>query len=477
MSESQQHAAKMNWKDAFALSMCVSGGIYISFGATYAALGAVGSLLVWAFSAFVGWVQNNLFAEMGAMYPEDAGGIPVYSIKALQPFLPSIGAFASFCYWFGWSAVISINSVTSGNIIISQWFPDNTFSLTLGAIVLSTGQLIGIALMLLLMVMNLFGAHAAARLNKYAGVVLLASFVVLIFAPFYADNWHWSNLIEDAQQHLDLRSWASWHIIFAWLFMLSWASYGTEMCAAFMPEYRSIADGRKALFSSGLYTLFIFITIPLSVGGLVAPGDKSDPLQILFTVLHQLMTNDLWASSISLFIIAAVMMGVNAAMAEGAQVLYGTSKLGFLPALFHRTNSRGVPAYALFTAVALNIAMCVFISNPISIMFSANIGYIIAIIIGLISFIVLRKTRSDLHRPFRAVRGAIGLAVILIIYNAFILVVGITSSDITGYGGTHELIASIAILGTSFVLYLFGRRNQRAKARIASRQPILPLEK
>ena len=107
----------LRWQDAFALAMAVSGGLFVSFGATMAAIGALSALFIWALAAGIGWLQNNLFAEMASMFPNKPGGVPVYAHEAWKERFAPAGALATFGYWFGWSAVISVVSFTAGAII------------------------------------------------------------------------------------------------------------------------------------------------------------------------------------------------------------------------------------------------------------------------------------------------------------------------------------------------------------------------
>ena len=72
----------LRWQDAFALALAVSGGLFVSFGATMAAIGALSAMAIWALAAGIGWAQNHLFAEMASMFPDKPGGVPVYAHEA-----------------------------------------------------------------------------------------------------------------------------------------------------------------------------------------------------------------------------------------------------------------------------------------------------------------------------------------------------------------------------------------------------------
>lgn len=458
-SGSELHA-RLSWKDAFAMAMAVSGGLYVSFGATVAVVGGLSAMALWAFAALIGWVQNSLFAEMASIFPDKPGGVPIYAHEAWRERFAPAGALASFGYWFGWSAVISIVSVTAGAIIAARWLPEATWALNLGVAQVGPAQLIGIGLILLIMVPNLFGAQPAAWVNKVIGVLLLASFAVFIAAPLVSGQWQAPNLTWGLG-NLAADPWATIQLALVWLYLIGWTAYGTEMCAAFMPEYRSKKDGKKALFASGAYTFGIFLLVPFGVGGLVTQQEAAaDPAAMFVTAFTRVLPAGPLADVMLLAILAALLMGVNAAMADGSRALYGAALDGLVPKQLEKVNRHGVPARAIYAAVVMNIVLVVLIANPISILVAANLGYLLAILLALAGFLVLRLDHPEYDRPFRVGRYAVPLAAVLVVYTAVVLVVGALSSELTGYGGPKELAIGVGILALSLVLYVYRRRVQ-----------------
>lgn len=463
--------ARLSWKDAFAMAMAVSGGLYVSFGATVAVVGGLSAMGLWVLAALIGWVQNSLFAEMASIFPDKPGGVPIYAHEAWRERFAPAGALASFGYWFGWSAVISIVSVTAGAIIAARWLPGTSWTMDVGVAQLSPAQLIGIALILLIMVPNLFGAQPAAWVNKIVGVLLLGSFLVFIAAPVLSGQWHAPNLTWGLGD-LTADPLGTLQLALVWLYLIGWTAYGTEMCAAFLPEYRTKSDGRKALFTSGAYTFAMFLLVPLGAGGLVSQEEAaSDPSGMFVTAFTRVLPDGPLTDVMLLAILAALLMGVNASMADGSRALYGAALDGLLPKQFEKTNRHGVPARAIYAAVFLNIVLIIFISNPISILVAANLGYLLAILLALAGFLLLRRDHPEYNRPFRARRFAVPLAVVLVGYTAAVLIVGALSSELSGYGGPKELAIGVCILALSLVLYVYRRRVQERLPLLHDPQP------
>lgn len=455
-SGKDMRAHGIGWREAFALAMAVSGGIYISFGPTMAVVGALAALFIWALAALVGWVQNQLFAEMASMFPDKPGGVPIYAHEAWRSRCAPLGALATFGYWFGWSAVISITTATAGGLIQARWFPTST--LAIGPLGLS--GLIGIVLLVLLALPNLRGAQPAAWVNKVVGVLLLVTFILFIAAPLVSGHWSFSNLTWELGSPGN-DSWGGWRNLIAWLYLVGWTAYGTEMCAAFMPEYRSVKDGSKALFTSGAYTCAMFALVPLGVGGLIAPAEAAaDPNGVFLTGFARVVPVGGLGDVMIVAIIGALLMGVNAAMADGSRALEGAAVDGLVPTQFGLVNRYGIPHVALWSAVVMNVLLIVFVSNPVSILVACNLGYLVAIVLALAGFVMLRRDRPNAQRPYRVGAYAIPLAVALAGYNLVLVVVGGLSADLTGYGGPKELAIGIGVLLLSLVLFVVRRRGQ-----------------
>jgi len=417
-------------------------------------------MAIWALAAGIGWAQNYLFAEMASMFPDKPGGVPVYAHEAWRERFAPAGALATFGYWFGWSAVISIVSLTAGGIIQARWFPAAVWAIDLGVVTIGAAQVIAIALVLALMVPNLLGAQPAAWVNKIFGALLLVPLLVFVVAPLVSGEWDASNLTWALGQP-GADHWGGWQDAAVWLSLVGWTAYGTEMCAAFTPEYRTMKDARRALSSSGAYTFAVFALVPIGIGGLVSqPDAAADPYAVFVNGFAAVLPAGFAGDVALLITVGALLMGVNASMADGSRALYGAAVDGLVPRQLEKLNRRQVPARAIVIAVVMNVLLILFVSNPISILVAANIGYLLAILLAVSGFIVLRRDHPEMPRTFKLGRGAVPLAALLSVYGAAVLLVGALSSELSGYGGPAELAIGVGILLLSLVLFVVRRRFQ-----------------
>ncbi len=186
----------------------------------------------------------------------------------------------------------------------------------------------------------------------------------------------------------------------------------------------------------------------------------ADPTAVFVTGFASLLPAGFTGDIALLITIGALLMGVNASMADGSRALYGAAIDGLVPRQLETLNRRQVPARAIIAAVVMNVLLIVFVSNPISILAAANIGYLLAILLAVSGFLLLRKDRPDAPRTFRLGRWAVPLAIVLSVYGAAVLLVGALSSELSGYGGALELAIGVGILLLSLLLFVIRRRFQ-----------------
>jgi len=162
-------------------------------------------------------------------------------------------------------------------------------------------------------------------------------------------------------------------------------------------------------------------------------------------------------------IVGSLVLVIITCMADSARALYGVAEDGMTIRELDRLNRFGVPARAMTVDLVLNLCLVFFLGSTLAIVAAGNLGYIVAHIFALTALLLLRRDRPQWPRPVQlsglAVIATAALAVLLIV----LLVVGATSFDLTGYGGTSELVIAIAILLTSVLLFAFRRVVQDRK--------------
>ncbi len=90
--EERQLLKTLHWYDGFVIGLCQPAFLLGSLGFTLATIGVWGSVLLWGISATVGLLQNWIYSETAAMFPDKPGGISLYAhegvAEPLQPLRP-----------------------------------------------------------------------------------------------------------------------------------------------------------------------------------------------------------------------------------------------------------------------------------------------------------------------------------------------------------------------------------------------------
>ena len=104
--EERQLLKAMTWWDGFVVALANPGFLIAALGGSIGALGTAGAFVLWTISIILGALQNNIHAELAAMFPTKSGGIALYAHEAWRKYLTVIGPLATFGYWIGWSVVL-----------------------------------------------------------------------------------------------------------------------------------------------------------------------------------------------------------------------------------------------------------------------------------------------------------------------------------------------------------------------------------
>lgn len=449
----------LKWTDAFALSMSVSGAIFASFGFALGYLGAFTAIFVWVFAALIGSLQNWFFLEAANMFPEKSGGIALIATEGWKDKFALAGPIASFGYWMGWSAVLSIVGVSAGAIIKEQWFRNSDFVLSIGVTDIGIPQLFAIFIIIIFWLLNRRGIDLAAKVSKIMGLFLLIPVLVLAFAPF-TDAWD-ANLLISNINYEHFTSLDGLKILAIWLFLVCWSSYGTEMCASFAPEYKTTRDMKLSIISSGIYTVLVYLFVGIGIAGLVSVETALANPNGFYIEMFVKLTGERWAPLFSIALIFALFMGVNAAIADGSRALYSMAEEGLTLKQFSKLNKYNIPERCIMVAVVINILMIIFLKSPLAILVAANIGYVISIFFALTGYCFLKVKFENKSREIILNKRWMFFAYLFSAYTLIILVVGILYTEEAGYGSLKELITGISILLVSLVLYWFRNKFQK----------------
>lgn len=232
---------------------------------------------------------------------------------------------------------------------------------------------------------------------------------------------------------------------------------GVEVAASFAPEYKDTKkDTSMALKAAGLFTFGVFLLVPLGAGGVVSTKEAlANPVGMWVTAFEKIVGG---ASGVMVAIlIAAFLLTMNAATADGSRALYGIARDHMTVKQLYHLNRHGVPGRAMTIDLFVNLGLIFLVASPLAILVAGNLGYMSAHFFAITAFLLLRRDRPAWPRPIKLSSVWIPIAIVISALNAVMIVVGASSANLSGYGGTKELVIGIGVLLISVLLFIYRR--------------------
>jgi amino acid transporter len=480
--EERQLLKTLHWYDGFVIALCQPAFLLGSLGFTLATIGVWGSVLLWGISATVGLLQNFIYSETAAMFPDKPGGIALYAHEGWRSRFSLFGPIAAFGYWIGWSVVLSFVGNIVGALIVAEWFPksgDGTGDayFNLGFADFGLAQLIAVLVILVVWSFNVLGVKPSLAVGYVTGALLMVPLFIFIVMPYITGDWSSANLEYVHNAGDPSLGFSDLSIALMWLFIMCWSAYGIEVCASFAPEYHDTKrDTAKALKSAAAFSLFVYIFLPLGLGGVV--GSTGDYGSFYVAALKEI-AGDVIGGFAVICLIGSLILAMNTATADGGRALYGIARDDMTIKWFHHLNRFHVPARGMTVDMVVNIGLLLLLgANNFVILYISNIGYVFCHVLALSGFLLLRRDRPQWPRPIKVGSIWLPIAAVLALFNLVLVVYGIYDQALASYLGFYEftglpLYLGLGVLVASVLLYFY-RRVVQDKAKITFRDRDVP---
>src|SRR5688572_19858401 len=344
----------MTWWDGFVVALCNPAFLIAALGGSIGALGTTGAVVLWSISICLGALQNNIHAELAAMFPSKSGGIALYAHEAWRKYLTIIGPLATFGYWIGWSVVLSINGLVAGSLIQAEWFSDSTWAENWGTFDVNLAIAIGIGLIILVWAFTVFGVRPAVWFGYVTGGLLIIPAFVLMFLPYITGEWSSDNMEWAIGANGGLA------LALVWLYFMCWSSYGIEVVATFAPEYQDTErDTAKGLRAAALFSAVVYVLLPLGVGGTLGTATIAEDATLIsfYTLAFDAIVGSGLANVMIFCVVAGLILSMNTATMDGSKALYGISRDGMTIRELGVLNRHHVPGRAMTIDALLNIVL------------------------------------------------------------------------------------------------------------------------
>lgn len=459
--DEHQLIKSLHWYDGFVVCLANPGFLIADLGYAIGSLGTAGALVLWTLSMIFAVCQNQIYTEPAMMFPDHPGGVPIYSYLGWRRYFTFFGPMAAFGYWAGWTAVLSIFGLTVGQLIQGQWFPGATWG-TSSFPYFNLPVLIGILLIIGVWAVNAVGVKPAVWVGYVTGALLMIPLILFIFFPYFTGTWHSGNLSWFPGHNT---TWQSIKLALVWMYLMGWSAYGVEAAATFAPEYLdSHRDTRLALRRAAMFSLAVYVLLPLGTGGVLSTGTIAKSLntsgvQFFIIQLHKMIGTGLTGVILILLILSFV-LSMNSATMDGSRALYGISRSGLTIKWLNHINKHHVPSRGMTVDMVVNIALLIVFGQTVDILAASNLGYIFTHVLCLSGVLIMRKTMKDWPRPLRLAKPWLWIAGFLAVANLAFIVIGAPSFGLTGYGGYVELLSGVGLEVVAILLYVYRRAVQ-----------------
>ena len=406
---------ELTWFDlvVFGVAVVIGAGI---FTVTASTTGDITGPAIW-----ISFVIAAITCALAALcYAEFASTLPV----AGSAYTFSYATFGEFLAWIiGWNLLLEL---AIGAAVVSKgWssYLGNVFGFAGGTTQIGSVELDWGALLIVAAVSTLIGlgTKLSSRFSAViTGIKVSVVLLVVIVGSFYIKGSNYSPFIPKPeagheasginQSVLSLLTGAhsshyGWYGVLAGASIVFFAFIGFDIVATMAEETKKPqSDVPRGILASLAIVTVLYVATAIVLSGMVSytqlktvPGHKPANLATAFAA------NGIdWASKIiAIGALAGLTTVVMVLMLGQCRVLFAMARDGLLPRPLAKTGSRGTPVrITVLVAVVVAATASVFPIAKLEEM--VNVGTLFAFVLVSAGVMVLRRTRPDLERGFRA---------------------------------------------------------------------------
>ncbi len=525
---SGQMVRALSWKGAFWVAAGVPPLVLFSIGGIAGTTGKL-AFAVWIISMIMGFLQSFTYAEMAGMFGNKSGGTSVYGATAWLRYSKLVAPLSVWCNWFAWSPVLSLGCVIAAGYILNALFPvplaesqqviewvtahiasytaetqsvvdymaanagtavedaikavaasDGVAALTpafrswsmgefaipgLGTLYFNAYFVIGVALMLVILLIQEKGIASTASAQKWLAIIVLVPLLLVGLVPLLNGSINWmnvTNLVPPTAAYSGVDGeWniGGWTLFLGGLYIAAWSTYGFETAVCYTRELKDPkTDTFRAIFYSGLLCCLFFFLIPFSFQGVLGQEGMLATGIVDGSGVGEALGNMIGGGPVvtQIFVILMIMalfLAIMTAMAGSSRTLYQGSRDGWLPKYLGSVNAHGAPRKAMWTDFAFNVfllALASDIGGYFYVLAISNVGYILFNFLNLNAGWIHRIDSAHMERPWKAPTWLIGVNTILAFVNILFLGAG---AKVWGYSGA--LLSGLAFAALIVPVFWF----------------------
>jgi len=378
------------------LGLVLGGGIFLTPAAIAQALPAKWAILtVWIVGGLLSVVGGLVYAEMGAMIPR-AGGMYLYFKEAFGE-LPAF-LYVWVAYWViqaGSNAAVAVGFATYFSVFFPQLSTSRVVT-ELGPLPISAGQLVAVALILVLSATHYIGIRRGVRIQGVFTLLIVLALVWLGVGGLVAGAPP-RPPAPPAAAHAPISA-AGFGVALIGVF---WCFYGWSDIVAVAGEVqRPERNLPLALIAGTGLILLLYGSVNFVFLKVISPSELATVSQPAALAAERLFG----AGSkvvISLAVTAAAAGCVSAGLLLGPRVVYALAHDGLFPKAFGRVHPRfRTPSFAIVIQAIWTSLLC--FSGRYDQLYTYAIFAVILAYAGTgVALMLFRRRFPDLPRPYR----------------------------------------------------------------------------
>ena len=145
----------------------------------------------------------------------------------------------------------------------------------------------------------------------------------------------------------------------------------------------------------------MFALLPFGLGGVTGVPAVAGQEGQFYSAAFQTIAGHTLGTFFLICLLASLVLSMSSSTADGGRALYGISRAGMTIKQLGVLNKYNVPGRAMTVDLFVNCALVLFISSNLAILYMSNIGYILAHLLAVSGFLLLRKDRPHWPRPIK----------------------------------------------------------------------------
>ncbi|POX45733.1 APC family permease [Streptomyces sp. Ru72] len=383
---------------ALNMSQMVGVGPFITIPLMVAAFGGPQAIVGWIAGAVLALVDGLVWAELGAAMP-GAGGTYVYLREAFQYRTGKLMPFL-----FVWTAILFIPLIMSTGIVGLVQYLGYLWP-SMGS---ASGDLVGLALIALIVWLLWRRVDSIARLTTAMWVVMLLAVALVLIAAY--SHFHAGNAFDYPAGAFDLLGGKFWTGFGAGLAVGVYDYLGYNTAAYLGGELKN--PGRtlpRSTVTAVLGVMVIYLLLQVGVLGAVDWHRMLDPNSAVYQSMASVVLEQAWgrgpAETVTTLILVTAFASVLAGLLAGSRVPYDAARDGVFFRSFARLHPRhgfptvGLVTMGVITAAGFMIGRHTDMGTLIQLL--TTVMVLVQTLSQIVALTVLRKRQPRLHRPYR----------------------------------------------------------------------------